>query len=84
MSLPERIKIKSPDRFSLLGIVRGLMMAENLGDVHDELFNICDLIGIPRFVGGYEYGWTDQDLESVGLPGASRPEIGITSDETLP
>jgi len=36
-----------PTRFSLLGIIGGLMVSENLGDVHDEVDHLCDLAGTP-------------------------------------
>ena len=36
-----------PERTSLLGIIGGLMLAEHLGDVHDELLMLCDIAGIP-------------------------------------
>jgi len=56
-----------PERFSLLGIIGGLMVAENLGDVHDEINHLHDLIGLPRPEGGFIEGWTAQDLRNVGL-----------------
>ena len=52
-------------RFSLLGIIGGLMVAENLGDVHDEINHLCDLAGIPRPEGDFEEGWTAEDWENV-------------------
>jgi hypothetical protein len=54
-------------RFTLLGIIGGLMVAENLGDVHDEINHLHDLIGLPRPQGGFADGWTAQDLRNVGL-----------------
>jgi hypothetical protein len=57
---------ESPDRFSLLGIIGGLMVSENLGDVHDEIFHLFDLAGIPRPEGDFEEGWTAKDWESIG------------------
>ena len=54
-----------PVRFSLLGIIRGLMNSENLGDVHDELDHLCDLAGIPRLEGNFEEGWTNADFKNV-------------------
>ena len=53
-------------RFSLLGILAGLMVSENLGDVHDEINHLCDLIGIDRPEGNFVDGWTDEDLKRVG------------------
>jgi hypothetical protein len=54
-----------PPRFSLLGIISGLMVSENLGDVHDEIDHLHDLAGIPRPEGNYEEGWTDRDWRNV-------------------
>lgn len=54
-----------PGRFSLLGIISGLMVSENLGDVHDEINFLCDLVGIPRPEGNFEEGWTKEDWHNV-------------------
>lgn len=56
-----------PARTSLLGIIGGLMLAENLGDVHDEILLLCDLAGIERFDGSFLEGWTEDDFISVGI-----------------
>lgn len=57
----------APNRFSLLGIIGGLMVADNLGDVHDEINHLHDLAGLPRPEGGFgEVGWTDQDWANIG------------------
>jgi hypothetical protein len=53
-------------RSSLLGIIGGLMVAENLGDVHDEIYLLCDLAGIPRPEGDFLDGWTESDWKNVG------------------
>lgn len=58
-----------PRRFSLLGIIGGLMVAENLGDVHDEINHLCDLAGIPRPEGDYLHGWTQRDWDNVRAVG---------------
>jgi len=42
------------------------MVAENLGDVHDEINHLCDLAGIARPEGGFEEGWTSADWVRVG------------------
>lgn len=55
-----------PARGSLLGIIGGLMLCENLGDVHDEINNLCDAVGIPHPDGDFLDGWTDQDWINVG------------------
>jgi hypothetical protein len=54
-------------RFSLLGIIAGLMHAENLGDVADEINLLHDLAGIPRPEGDFIDGWTDNDMLNVGI-----------------
>lgn len=56
-----------PERFSLRGIIGGLMLADNLGDVHDEINHLHDLAGIPRPQGSYEEDWTDDDWRNVGI-----------------
>lgn len=56
-----------PERTSLLGIIGGLMLAEHLGDVHDELLMLCDIAGIPRLTGNYIDGWSVDDLVSVWM-----------------
>lgn len=42
------------------------MLSENLGDVHDEIELLCDLVGIPRPEGDFLDGWTDDDLRNIG------------------
>lgn len=68
----------SPGRFSLFGIMGGLMVADHLGDVRDELDHLCDLVGIPRFQGGFgpDEPWTEADWLSIGHD----PEV-MGSDE---
>jgi hypothetical protein len=53
-------------RFSLLGIIGGLMVSDNLGDVHEEINHLCDLAGIPRPEGSFPEGWTQQDWKNIG------------------
>lgn len=57
----------APRRGSLLGIIGALMLAENLGDVHDEILSLCDLVGIPRMTGNFIDGWDDEDWLMVGV-----------------
>jgi hypothetical protein len=56
----------APDRLSLLGIISGLMYADNLGDVHEEINHLCDLAGVPRPEGNFLDGWTEEDHRNVG------------------
>lgn len=53
-------------RDSLLGILSGLMLSENLGDVHDEIDLLHNLIGLPKPEGNFLDGWTDSDWAAVG------------------
>lgn len=52
-------------RFSLLGIIGALMVAENMGDVADEIDHLCDLAGLPQPEGDFLDGWTEQDWANV-------------------
>lgn len=65
------------ERFSLKGIIRALMNAENLGDVRDEINHLHDLAGIPRPEGDFLEGWTEQDWQNLGrdveMTGGERP-----------
>lgn len=56
---------ENPNRFSFFGIIGGLMVSENMGDIHDELNHLCDLVGIPRFEGNFQEGWTKRDWASI-------------------
>lgn len=40
--------MQDPARTSVLGALRGLTLAENGGDIADEVFIICDALGIER------------------------------------
>ena len=53
------------ERSSLFGVLRGLMVSENLGDVHDEINLLHDLIGLPRPEGNFDDGWTDKDWAAL-------------------
>ena len=53
-------------RFSLLGIIGGLMVADTLGDVHEEILHLCDLAGVPRPEGNFIDGWTGEDWRNIG------------------
>ena len=46
-------------------VLRGLMLAENLGDVHDEINLLHDHFGIPRPEGDFLDGFTEADLAAV-------------------
>lgn len=55
-------------RLSLLGIIHGLMLSDNLGDVHDEINFLHDLVGLPRPEGDFLHGWTEADLKRLEAP----------------
>lgn len=48
-------------------ILRRLMMAENLGDVHDAINDMHSALGFPKPEGNFSDGWTDADLTRVGF-----------------
>lgn len=50
-------KTNVDERFSLIGIIQALMVSDNFGDVHEEIFHLCDLAGIPRPEGDFLEGW---------------------------
>jgi hypothetical protein len=52
-------------RFSLKGIIQGLMLSDNLDDVHDEINYLHDLVGLPRPEGSFLEGWTEKDMQNV-------------------
>jgi hypothetical protein len=52
-------------RFSLKGIIQGLMLSDNLGDVNDEINYLHDLVGLPRPEGNFLEGWTEKDMQNV-------------------
>lgn len=54
------------EREKLLSIMRGLMVSENLGDVHDQINHLHDALGLSRPEGDFLDGWTDQDWRNVG------------------
>lgn len=55
-----------PERFSLRGIIAGLMVSENMGDVHEEINHLHDLVGLPRPEGNFLDGWTRDDWAQLG------------------
>jgi len=65
---------EEPGRFTLLGILGGLMVAETMGDVHEEINHLHDLIGIPRPEGNLLHGWTPESWENIGHKGDSEDD----------
>lgn len=43
------------------------MLSENLGDVHDEINHLHDLVGLPQPSGNFLEGWKTEDLLRVGV-----------------
>lgn len=57
---------EKPPRSSILGALQGLLLAENGGDIVDEVFFICDALGIERpeyndEYNAYEFKWGKTD-----------------------
>lgn len=45
--------------------IRRLMLAENLGDVHDEINALHDALGLQQPEGDFLDGFTDKDLATI-------------------
>lgn len=43
------------------------MVADNMGDVHEEINHLHDLLGLPRPEGNFLQGWTEDDLQRVDV-----------------
>lgn len=76
--MPGRKRTESiPKRFSLLGVLQGLMVSDNLGDVADEIDHLHDLMGLDRPAGNFVEGWTAEDLARVKIREVDAPlEVG--------
>lgn len=53
-------------RFSIEAITAALMMADNWGDVHDEINHLHDYLGLDRPEGNRDEGWTKEDFDRLG------------------
>lgn len=45
------------------------MVSENMGDVHEEIDHLRELVGLPHLEGDFLDGWTAQDWASIGEAG---------------
>ncbi len=48
------------ERVVLLKVLRGLMFSENMGDVHDQINRLTNLLGLERLEGFNDH-WTERD-----------------------
>lgn len=64
------------ERNQLIQAIQGLMVAENMGDVHDYLNLLHDLAGLPRPEGDYLSGWTETDWAHLETPGGTDDHTG--------
>lgn len=46
-------------------ITRSLMFADNLGDVHECINALHDLLGVQQPEGDFNDGWTDEDWDRI-------------------
>lgn len=53
------------ERAALFEILRGLMMSDNLGDVHEEIDQLRKFVGLPETTGNFDSGWSRKDMESI-------------------
>lgn len=47
--------------------IESLMVADNLGDVHDALNILRPAVGLPLLEGNFEEGWEKSDWEGLSL-----------------
>lgn len=59
-------------REQLIATLRGLMLSEHLGDVHDEIIELAQHLGLDGLEGDFFDGWTDKDWASVDDLGTHR------------
>lgn len=59
--MSERGGFQKTERSSIEGIVGGLMVAENMGDVHDEFDLLVARAGLEPLEGNFLEGFTDRD-----------------------
>lgn len=45
--------------------IAGLMLSDHLGDVHREINQLTDALGMERLKGNFTNGWHKQDWENV-------------------
>ena len=53
------------DRSHPLKVLRGLMLSENMGDVHDEINLLHSYFGIRRPEGNFLDGFTEADFAAI-------------------
>lgn len=46
-------------------VIYGLMLADNLGDVHEEIDQLRRAVDLPDLEGDFVTGWTDADWEGI-------------------
>lgn len=50
------------------GVIYGLMLSDNLGDVHEEIDRLRAAVDLPALEGDYLSGWEPSDWEGLGNP----------------
>lgn len=53
----------SEERRTLKSVIAGLIVSENMGDVHDEIIILCEILGETPPVGGFVGGWDDGEFD---------------------
>ena len=54
------------EKEDLLFAIRGLMLSDTLGDVHDEIIRLCELADVEAPEGDFIHGWSDDDWAKLG------------------
>lgn len=56
------------ERQWIMSVTRSLMVADNLGDVHDQINRLHHLLHLPEPEGDFSDGFTEQDFERLLTP----------------
>jgi hypothetical protein len=57
--------LNDQDRKVILSVIRGLMCADNLGDVHLRIETLRSLVGLKPLEGSFVTGWELEDWEGT-------------------
>lgn len=64
--LKECIEARQELQAAAFSAIRGLMLSDNLGDVHEEIDRLRAAVDLPALEGDYLDGWTGLDWEGTG------------------
>lgn len=64
--LKECVEARQELQAVALSAIRGLMLSDNLGDVHEEIDRLRAAVDLPELEGDYLSGWEAVDWEGTG------------------